>query len=71
MQTNPYPDGESLGWFYANIFARLHRGTETPSDTRFEARRAKAATIVLWLKDHGGPTGGTMIDVGYASGGFL
>ena len=71
MQTNPYPDGESLGWFYGTIFARLHRGTETPSDTRFEARRAKAATIVSWLKNHGGPTGGTMIDVGCASGGFL
>lgn len=71
MQTNPYPDDASMGWFYGNIFARLHRGTTTPSTTRFEARRAKAATIVNWLKRHNGPTMGTMIDVGCASGGFL
>lgn len=71
LQTNPYPDGASLGWFYENIFARLHRGTTTPSTTRFEARRAKAAAITGWLARHGGPTGGTMIDVGCASGGFL
>ncbi len=50
MQTNPYPDGKSLGWFYANIFARLHRSTETPLTQRFEARRAKAAAILSWLR---------------------
>ena len=54
MQTNPYPDAASLGWFYENIFARLHRGTTTPSTIRFEARRAKAATIIGWLDRHKG-----------------
>ena len=71
MQTNPYPDAASLGWFYEHIFARLHRGTDTPSTKRFEARRAKATTIVDWLNRHGGPATGTVIDVGCASGGFL
>lgn len=71
MQTNPYPDDASLGWFYQNIFARLHRGTTAPSEARFEARRAKAGTIYGWLKRNGGPTDGTMVDVGCASGGFL
>ncbi|WP_066773267.1 class I SAM-dependent methyltransferase [Croceicoccus mobilis] len=71
MQTNPYPDASSLDWFYANIFARLHRGTTSPSTARFEGRRGLAHEVVGWLRQNGVPASGLAVDVGCASGGFL
>lgn len=71
LQTNPYLDSESLDWFYENIFTRLHRGTEKPTDERFVARRKKAAEVVEWIRRAGGPSDGIAVDVGCGSGGFL
>lgn len=71
LQTNPYPDPPSLDWFYANVFAPLHRGSLAPTEARFAARRIKAAENVRWLNAHGGPRSGLAVDVGCGSGGFL
>lgn len=70
-QTNPYLDEQSTNWFYSNIFAPLHRGHSSPQIERFQARRRYAANIVQWLKEHGVPSAGTMVDVGCGAGGAL
>ena len=71
LQTNPYPDDRSLGWFYGNIFGPLHRGTSSPSQRKFEDRRRYAREILDWLHEHGVSVSGTVVDVGCGSGGVL
>lgn len=71
LQTNPYPDDRSLSWFYSNVFGPLHRGTDQPTEAKFESRRRVAPVILRWLEQHGISFSGAVVDVGCSSGGIL
>lgn len=71
MQTQPYLDNNSLTLFYQQYFTRLHRGSDGPTDEKFQSRRQYGAELSSWLREHCDVDSGTIVDVGCGSGGIV
>lgn len=70
IMTNPCLDDASNSAFYDNEYHYIYRAEENPSEQKFLKRKSDAAEYIIpFIQRHGGPKGGTVLEIGCADGG--
>ena len=70
IMTSPCLSDESNNSFYDNEYHYIYRNEDKPSDRMFLSRKAYAmSNLVPFIRAHGGPGEGSMLEIGCADGG--